>query len=681
MANHPNSTGLDARLLHELHAYAVSRLTAGDGIAACEALGLAHPDVLAAYEVGCLPESVLDVLSSDDAQSVASIIKPGWIVIPLYDPNGHIVDLVQVDPAGEAEDQRLTSVPGVPARPMLTTLAGHRVTVVRSLSQVADAIAGGQPHTLWLPACVDFQLLEALDIEPVLAGGDTAVRFDQASDERPTHLIDVGPIRLAIDRGSVGASKRRVVARQAGRSQGDRFDLNEPKQCERFARVAAQRIGQEPATVLAAIQSAWPEVVSHEQAEAAGPAFDLDPADEALAMGLLTAPDLLAHVEADLTALGWIGEPESKRLLYLSAVSRFLDQPVWSVYQAVAGGAPWHHLSAVAALMPPEQTVVFHRLTESALRQAGTQGLRHRLLLVDRAETLRPEGALALRVLSERGGVALATAQAAMASAQEHGSNAAIGEVRGPVAVLAAAAGPIDPRCRDCFFTVPVDERPEHTKAMIAGQALLAAAGPSSPRLHESIIVRHHALQRCLQPRPVVIPFARRISFPMGSVRHRAEHRLFLGLIQASALLHQYQRATNSDGCIVAEEADFDIAIECVGDRIGVDGPRLSPTAEQVMTSLRQSSDHQLTMPQLAQTLVDATRHALRTALTELVELGLVDAGEGGRGRTRTYRLLAIQPGSSGIQLLDADVTPVLTTVGEPWRQLPPTVTDYSQVG
>lgn len=144
---------------------------------------------------------------------------------------------------------------------------------------------------------------------------------------------------------------------------------------------------------------------------------------------MLLAPDLLARIAGDLTALGWIGEERAKSIMYLTGISRLLPSPLWSVYRSSAGAAPWQGTALIAALTPPEERVIFHRLTDAAIRQQGSEKLHHRLVVVDQAESLRPEAALALRVLKERGGIGWATL-----------ATDAVGEARGPVAVLAAAA-------------------------------------------------------------------------------------------------------------------------------------------------------------------------------------------------------------------------------------------------
>jgi hypothetical protein len=58
----------------------------------------------------------------------------------------------------------------------------------------------------------------------------------------------------------------------------------------------------------------------------------------------------------------------------------------------------------------------------------------------------------------------------------------------------------------------------------------------------EPVIRRHQNAQRLLRPLAVVNPFARKLTFPSGSLRARRDQKKYLGLIKAVAFLHQYQR-------------------------------------------------------------------------------------------------------------------------------------------
>lgn len=452
-------------------------------------------------------------------------------------------------------------------------------------------------------------------------------------------IFQAGPVRYAVELAEPDQPRRQVVVRRGRAAHQDRFALNVRAQCERFAAGATRRVDLPRERILGHLHEAWRQVREHEEALDDVPVVVLDEADQATAEELLRDPRLLERITDDLSALGWAGEDRAKGLLYLTAVSRLLPRPLWSVYRATAGAAPWRSLGMIAALLPSEACLVFHRLTETVLRQTDGRSLRHKLLLVDRAETLRPEGAIALRALREWGSVGWRQVLATGAEALHGRTAGLIGEAKGPVAVLAAAAGDLDRRCRDCFVPVTVDESPEQTARVLAAQRAShgrAAAGAEEVR---AIAERHHALQRLLRPAAVVIPFAERIDFPMTSVRHRDEHEAFLTLIEASALLHQFQREGDADGAILAEEADFHHARALAGDLLGGVGDGLSRRARHLLQRLFATGTTAFTLADLGGLVPDWTYYTYRATAEELVHMGHCTATGGGQGRKRRYEL------------------------------------------
>jgi hypothetical protein len=305
--------------------------------------------------------------------------------------------------------------------------------------------------------------------------------------------------------------------------------------------------------------------------------------------------------------------------MYLTAVSRFLPQPVWAVYQAGAGAAPWAGVDAVAQLTPPEDRATFHHQTSATDRQP-------RLLVLDQAETVRPDAALKLRIMRERASVA----------------------------VLAAAAGQLDPRCRDGFLTVTVDESPKQTELILAEQR--KQQGVCRVPAPAAIQARHHAAQRLLERLPVAIPFADRIVFPASRVRHRDEQRWFLSLIAASALLHQRQRRRENQ-VICASEADFDIVRSLTAGLIGIAGCSIGPVAERLLQAMWASGVKDFTLPALADLFPNWSRWTFRAALQDLTDFGhlttITERLRGGRSQRRHYALNGSrQSQSQGITLL-----------------------------
>jgi hypothetical protein len=458
-------------------------------------------------------------------------------------------------------------------------------------------------------------------------------------------IYEAGPVRYSVNLRDDGGTKRKVVIRSGGQSCQDEVDLSSETQRVRFSGNATKRIGISAANIAVHLAALWSGVQAREDARDQGPTFVVSPDERALGIKFLESPTLLHDVCADLTTLGWIGEQRAKQLLYLAAISRLLPKPVWAVYEGSVGAAPWQGLGCIAALTPPEARTVFHRL------HPDRESLRHHLLIVDRAETMRPEEANALRMLHERGGFGWAMTTAG-----------GLGEARGPVAALAASTGTLDSRCADAFLKITVDESPAQTAAIISEQRRRSATGEVVTRnTSAAIIARHNAAQRVLERIPVRIPFADRVIFPSSHLRHRDEHAWFMGLVSASALLHQRQRERD-DGVVLASELDFNTVVHCAAGLLAKEKV-INPLARQLLTTLYAERLAHFTMADLKGLFPHWMPSAYRTAVESLLDFGHIESPEGGRGKQRFYSLVVRESGAApqgGIRLR-SNTAPAIT--------------------
>ena len=125
-----------------------------------------------------------------------------------------------------------------------------------------------------------------------------------------------------------------------------------------------------------------------------------------------------------------------------------------------------------------------------------------------------------------------------------------------PIAVLAGATAALPHGLDHHLVPAPVDDSPEaRARHEAAEDAILvdpqASAAATVRRTAASQRLRH--LQALLAPRPVAIPDIASIALPAGIARSRLHRDTLIGLIQASALLHQHQRPTIA-GCVVVAQ-------------------------------------------------------------------------------------------------------------------------------
>lgn len=691
-------------LLTRLATYSQGRLQAGAGNVLLANLGAHHPGLITTYRVGYLPATYTDAVSKADRALIKGQRLGNRLILPAIDDIGQVVDLfaIGVTKTGEPTITKTAAEPlGLLGASLIT--AHDELIITDAVASLIDCFRQGFSNTLLLRGVADATqnaarlvqagvrrviirtrhdkggIADALAAAGIDVSGRTVVavpsigadtphvstigvdpivpdRLRIVSEDRTAEvvLVEVGPIRYAVERRSQGDDPRRlVVVRVQGQTAQDRFDLTSEPACRRFAGNAAQRLGLAADLIAEHLAQLEPLIAGRAKADQQRHLATI-PADErSEAEAWLSSPDLLSRICTDLTTLGWIGEDRAKALLYLTGISRLLPQPLWTVYRSAAAAAPWQGTALIAALIPPEERLVFHRLTDAAIRQQGAEMLRHRLVVVDQAESMRPEAALALRILKERGGIGWATL-----------ATDAVGEVRGPVAVLAAAAADLDPRCRDCFVTIPADERPEQTARVLAEQRRQHGTLATSATLQSDIVARHHAMQRLLVRMPVIIPDADRIIFPAAQVRHRGEQAWFLTLVEAIALLYQQQREQR-DGAIIATEADIRLAMTLADGVLAVSRDGVSRVGRDLLSVLTSRTLNTFTMADLAGLLPDWTRWTFRSALQDLIDFGYLEATapKRGRGNLRRFTLVTrTTTDAVGGITLRSPTTPTLTT-------------------
>ncbi|MCI4005020.1 CHC2 zinc finger domain-containing protein [Dickeya dianthicola] len=262
--------------------------------------------------------------------------------------------------------------------------------------------------------------------------------------------------------------------------------------------------------------------------------------DEAAALELLTSPDLAARIVDDLAACGVVGESTNLLTGYLAATSRKLDKPLAVLIQSSSAAGKSSLMDAVLGMMPEEERIQYSAMTGQSLYYLGETSLQHKILAIAEEEGVR-QAAYALKLLQSDGELKIAST----------GKNEQSGElvtreykVQGPVMLmLTTTASDVDEELLNRCLVLTVNESREQTQAIHAMQRhgqTLAGLLQSSEKQYLTRL--HQNAQRLLRPLKVVNPYADRLTFLSDKTRTRRDHMKYLTLIQAIALLHQYQR-------------------------------------------------------------------------------------------------------------------------------------------
>ena len=385
---------------------------------------------------------------------------------------------------------------------------------------------------------------------------------------------------------------------------------------------------------------------TEESADAAGSPPPISESDRAEALTFLRRPDLLDQAAKDVDALGFVGEDTNKRLLYLVAISRKLPDPLSAIVLSQSGAGKSGITEVIEKLTPPEDVVLFTRLTPQSLYYTEPGFLDKKLVIVEERYGSM-EADYSIRVLQSRKKL---IAAAPIKDPQTGNMRTKVFTVEARAAFIeATTASAVNHENATRCFELTMDESPEQTRRIHERQRLMRTErGLDLRREAEAITRRHWNAQRLLEPFPVVIPFADRLTFPSSWMRTRRDHARFLNLIEVSAFLHQHQREKRN-GAILADVADYAAAY-------GLAASVLAETLSDVKKPLREAyerirglsseGDGTISRREIREALAvpDSTVRRWLNDLVELEYLAIVDAGRQGAGKMARYRVADSEP-------------------------------------
>ncbi|GAB3785829.1 toprim domain-containing protein [Dyella agri] len=391
-------------------------------------------------------------------------------------------------------------------------------------------------------------------------------------------------------------------------------------------------------------------------------------------LALLRDPLLLDRIERDLTTLGMAGESLNKRLCYLAAISRKLDDPLSLLIQSRSAAGKSTLQNLVLSLVPDEDKVVYTRMTDQALFYQDPTALMHRVVALEEAEGLGG-AAYSLRALQSSKQLAIATTSKDPVSGKMRSEHYL---VQGPVAVLlTTTSAALDEETASRFLTVTIDESTAMTERIFERQREAdTLAGYLRRQEHDALIQQHHAAQRLLEPVVVINPYAPQLKFPAHSLRARRDHKKYLMLIKAIAFLHQKQRPVKEVAqgdqvlrYIEVTREDIRAANALAETVMGSTADELSAPARNLLGHIhalvkQRAAEQDVTPSDLAftrKTIRDGIGWSdwqVRTHIRELEELEYLRARSGAWGKEYVYEILGASSDDGlpvGLTLTDSD--------------------------
>lgn len=250
-------------------------------------------------------------------------------------------------------------------------------------------------------------------------------------------------------------------------------------------------------------------------------------------------------------------------------------------------------MEATLAFVPPEDKLSFSALTGQSLFYLGEDALKHRVLAIAEDEGA-DRAAYALKLLQSEQHLTIAS------TGKEANTGRLVSEVykvEGPVALfLSTTRIDVDEELANRCITLTVTEDREPTRAIHRLQReRQTLQGIIAKQERAAVLHLHHNAQRLLRPLLVVNPHAPALTYKDDRTRARRDHRKYLNLIRAVALLHQHQREVRSTTIhgraveyIEATLADVAVADRLMATLLGGGVDDLPPHTRRLLHLLEQ---------------------------------------------------------------------------------------------
>lgn len=389
--------------------------------------------------------------------------------------------------------------------------------------------------------------VEHLIAEAKTEGGREKGDEPRVKREGKTHLFTFADVHYRVVPATLMGTSLRVTIRAeaAGELHLDTLDLYSARGRMGFASALARMTGYEAVKLERELLFIVDALEKAREAEFSGKKDEVEKEitddEKAEALAFLSSADLFDRISLDLETLGYVGEAANKMLAYLAAVSRLLEKPLSVYIQAGSSSGKSFLLETVRKLLPSEAVLAVTSFSDQALNYMRGEDFSGKVMLLGEAvhneiveaqiRQMQSEGELSrLVVVKDPNTGELESRQ-----------------VRHKVSLsfmMSSTALYLNPENASRCLVLHTDESRGQTERILhvqrkkktfEGFAISTGKVPEIIRLHQNA-------QRLLRRIPVFNPLAAHLSFPVFRPTMRRTQEQFLTLLEAVALLRQYQK-------------------------------------------------------------------------------------------------------------------------------------------
>lgn len=265
------------------------------------------------------------------------------------------------------------------------------------------------------------------------------------------------------------------------------------------------------------------------------------PAERAAAEAFLKSPTLFDDIAADMDAVGYVGEEVNKLVVYIAGVSRLLEKPLSVYVQAGSSSGKSFLIETVRRLLPQEAVLAISSFSDQALNYMKQDDLEGKVMLMGEAiHNELVEGQI--RQMQSEGEISRL-----MVAKDPKTGELESRQVRNRVRLsfmMSSTALYLNPENASRCLVLHTDESRAQTERILSLQREKKTFDGWVNNAHRvpEIVKKHQTAGRILERLPVFNPLAGFIRFPVNRPTMRRAQDQFLTLLEAVAILRQYQK-------------------------------------------------------------------------------------------------------------------------------------------
>ncbi len=387
------------------------------------------------------------------------------------------------------------------------------------------------------------------------------------------------------------------------------------------------------------------------QYEQSKPAFQhkrqyasISPENQKTCMEFLTVGNVVDKIDQLIEKAGVVGEENTRKLLMVIASTYKMSHPLHALVQGSSGSGKSHLINIIGQCLPPEEVISMTRVTSKSFYHYNKEELVDKLILIQDYDGLDEEAQYAFRELQSAGNISSSTTY------KDRSGNivSCVKNVRSHFAsLLATTKAEIYYDNMSRSVIIGVDESDEQTLRIIDYQnKRLAGLIDMQEEQKAKIFIQN--CMRCLKPYEVVNKYADKITLPIAAKMLRRLNSHYQAFVKQITILHQYQRRRDTQGRLMAEPEDLQIACDILFDAIMLKVDDLDSSLRHFFDRMKEyiqkqtgegQSDYQFTQREIRLAL-NASKTQCFRYMEDLEQLEYVQKAGGYANRGYKYKIV-----------------------------------------